>query len=223
MKKRLWAAVATSWVAGLFLSGGAAAQGPYVEIGGGASFAGTLDIDDAKDAIEQFEEDLEFDFGPITIEEDEFFDFEPGHLGYLAAGYDIGAGLRIEAEGVVSHNALKTFGVTDTTALSFGAFANAVYAPDIGLVVRPYAAVGVGYLHSSFETEVFDEAEKADVGSFAWQVKAGAEYAVSPNVVVTGGYRFISSQIEYDEDDVELEGDLRTHAATIGLRFKTAR
>ncbi|NJC08996.1 outer membrane protein [Polymorphobacter fuscus] len=83
-----------------------------------------------------------------------------------------------------------------------------------GSVVTPYVGGGLGI--SGFEIDGEGK------GRFAWQLGAGAAFAVSKTVAVTLDYRYRSANganIAYDATSGFDVGRLRSHSFATGLRF----
>jgi opacity protein-like surface antigen len=96
---------------------------------------------------------------------------------------------------------------------------------------RPYVGAGVGYAdfkarlfapRAPFPTEdpilIIDDHK----GDWAYQVMAGAAYEISPGVMLTAGYRWMSAgKIHFrDRSDFEVIRDQKGHNFDIGLRFR---
>ncbi len=117
--------------------------------------------------------------------------FSPGFNIGGAVGYDFG---QFRAEGEITYrstdldeaNGIAVTVDSDVSALSF--MANGYYDHEMGnSPVTPYVGFGMGVVDSDLNIT------GATVGSetnFAYQFMLGVGFEVTPNVVLTGGYRY---------------------------------
>ena len=70
---------------------------------------------------------------------------------------------------------------------------NAYYDIDTGSKITPYVGGGIGFakleLNDQYWNDVYNK--KIDDTNFAWQIGAGVAYAVSDNISIDAGYRYI--------------------------------
>jgi opacity protein-like surface antigen len=116
-------------------------------------------------------------------------------------------GLRIEVEASYRHNDATGYllsyttlwigGPFEVTESTFAVLANAWYEFDIGNL-HPYFGGGAGWADTEIEGDFFGSivGPSRDIDSsgngFAWQLGAGINYDVSPNVAIGIGYRYFS-------------------------------
>ncbi len=77
----------------------------------------------------------------------------------------------------------------------------------MGSPLTPYVGIGLGFVDADLEisgTSISDDTE------FAYQFMVGAGYDISPNVVLTGGYRYFGIA-DSEAPDI--------HEFNIGARF----
>jgi opacity protein-like surface antigen len=194
--KRIFALAA---LAAVLAPGAALAQGPYAEFSLGSGIGGQV----------------ENEFG-IVLDD---FDVEPGFLVSGAGGFEFASGFRLEGEIIYFDNKLDTENDPFLQKLHMQGGAllgNVVFAPDLGLMVRPYVGVGVGAAVAEIQDTFLGVRSKADDDGVAWQVKAGAEVDITDRVALTGGYKYLNVLTEDDGDEV----DGFFHAASVGIRFR---
>jgi len=137
-----------------------------------------------------------FAFGIATDLEDDVGDelsFDPG-FGFIGAvGYDMGE-IRVEGEigfRIFDFDEATIGGFTfpvdgDITALTF--MINGYYDMEMpNSPLTPYVGFGLGFL--DFELDATGGGSISET-EFAYQVMLGLGYEISPNTVLTGGYRF---------------------------------
>jgi opacity protein-like surface antigen len=175
----------------------AAAQGPYVEFSTGVTAAGR------------------YESVPAGA-----FDMEPGFQVNFALGRELGH-FRIEAEALYLGSEIDTPGAGAMQTEAYGALANVFYAPlDVrGLRIRPFLGAGVGVMYGERDVRNAAPLPNSEDNAWVWQLKAGGEYDVGPNVAVAGSYRYL--KMNFDKDGAETAAD--SHAATLGVRFKSSR
>ena len=158
---------------------------------------------------------------------DEAFVIE-GHVGYRFP-------INVRAEGSISYREgdVGTFtfpaaGVTGDadTDLSFLAlFANVYYDFELDFPVRPYVGGGVGFATVDIGgVNTPDFQLEGDDTVFAFNLQAGASYAVTENVELFAGYRYI--QLEDASFDAtvggaaagSLDAEYSTHEVLAGVR-----
>ena len=99
----------------------------------------------------------------------------------------------------------------------------------------PYLGAGIGLTHLKNKVKVTDDSEdlgtKSDT-NFTWSVGAGVGYALTPNLSMDIGYRYVdagniefSTSSPYTDGDytetgsIKTKADLSSHDYTIGLRY----
>ena len=100
----------------------------------------------------------------------------------------------------------------------------------------PYVGAGIGFAHHDVENVIFSNAgalgNNPQFGDenyeFAWNVMAGVEKQISPNLSVDVGYRYIDmgdtkskglDNTGFVNPPVEID-DLTAHEVTVGVRYK---
>jgi opacity protein-like surface antigen len=187
-------------IAVLALASPAQAAGPfYVSVLGGANFL----QDDSFRAIT----------GPTVSANTLNFhpNSETGFLIGAAVGMHVDQiipGLRVEAEVDYRSNHSKgtwqsntgdptdvSSGALDFDHTTWSVLANAWYDFSLGSSLKPYVGGGIGWGETKLDGKFVSGAKPnfsfTDDG-FAWQVGAGVNYAISPNVLVGVGYRYFS-------------------------------
>ncbi len=120
--------------------------------------------------------------------------FDPGWNILGALGYDMG---QFRVEGEIGYHEVGIDEVTvggvpfpvdgDASALTF--MANGYYDHEMGnSPLMPYVGLGLGLADT--DVEITGVSVGGDV-EFAYQFMVGAGYDIAPNVVLTGGYRFL--------------------------------
>ncbi|MFN4297879.1 MAG: outer membrane protein [Brevundimonas sp.] len=189
--------------------------GWYVQVGGGASINGEVDLD------------VSIDVGPAIVEGSETFDLDNGWLATAAIGRDNGR-VRFEFEALYSDNDVadvtltdgaETLSVDGVSVSQAAVFANVLIDFDNASNWTPYIGAGIGYGATRFTTEDDDEVDSG----LAWQVKAGLSYQTASNVTWDIGYRYVNmADFEFSDFDgftgsLSAEGSF--HAVTVALRF----
>ena len=225
--------LATTTLAVLIAAAPAEAKGSgwYLNISGGAnwlnddSFSGTV----APDALS------------VTPDSDTGF-IVSGAIGMsLASVLD---GLRVEAEVAYRQNKVDGTWASDTNTTAVGGnavgrldydhstlsvMANVWYDFDIG-GVKPYVGGGIGWADTDLDgnyiatTPVAVRPLSFSDSGFAWQLGAGANFAISPNMSLGVGYRYFRGPDVTVGGSVAangVTGDLESqnHAAVVSLTF----
>lgn len=217
--------LATTALAALALAAPANAAGNwYVSLTGGANWQN----DDGFVAIN----------GPDTLVFDSSSD-----TGFLVAGAvglslsGVAPGLRVEAEVSYRQNSNDGAWFTDTGILTdsgpldfdhqaLAVMANVWYDFDVG-GVRPYIGGGIGWadveLDGTYVGGTLPVIDFSDDG-FAWQLGAGVNFAISPNVQLGVGYRyFVGPEVTvlapFGGNTAAGDLDYENHAATVTLTF----
>jgi opacity protein-like surface antigen len=188
----------------VFSTGVHAEDGLYASVGGGVSFAQDIDFSDAGQTV--------------TLE------LDPGFLVGGALGYQWQA-FRLEGEFTFLQNdadKLSALGVSvgadgDLSVLS--GFANAYFDFDTQTPWTPYVGGGLGVANVSINdlSVVGSLPVDDDDTVFAYQVKAGVGYRLSPTMDITAGYRFLGTD-DITIESVDGDGPL-IHNVEVGIRY----
>ena len=163
------------------------------------------------------------------ISEDDSFDVDDKVAG---ASFSIGASvateagaLRAELEYNKNGNNKKSYLVTDgvddfnakfkveTQAIML----NGYYDINTNSKLTPFISAGIGY--AKVKTSLYLDGEKQgsiDKNNFAWQLGFGAGYAVSNNVTIDAGYRYIDYG-DFTDDETKVEAS--AHELYVGARY----
>lgn len=157
--------------------------------------------------------------------------FKDGWTGVLEGGYRLGNGLSLGVESGFARNSVKeiTGGPTGRTgdfgrvdAITVMGVAN--YEFDTNSALRPYVGAGAGLARLHFDNVGdlsvpglrYNDWDSA----FAWQVGAGFNYAVAPNVDLSVGYRYLdTTPVTMKEAGQRAKFDYNNHALLIGARY----
>jgi opacity protein-like surface antigen len=131
-----------------------------------------------------------------------------GAIGYSLSG--VMPGLRVEAEVGYRENQIDGTFLTSITAgpttdsgpvdadhQTFSVLANVWYDFDVG-GFKPYLGGGIGWAETEFEGTYIGTVSLVNTpfsfedSGFAWQVGAGINFDISPNVMLGIGYRYFS-------------------------------
>ncbi|MFC7331776.1 OmpA family protein [Rhodocista pekingensis] len=158
--------------------------------------------------------------------------FDGAWTGVIEGGYRLGNGFRFGAEvGYTDHTidqikggaAGRAGGAGDINAWTF--MATAYYDIDTGTAFRPYIGLGGGVIRAKVDgaADVFAPGNRVSDSdsALAYQVAAGVAYAVSPNLDLTLGYRFLGSE---DLDirptgGTQFDTDYQSHSVLVGVRW----
>ncbi len=124
-----------------------------------------------------------------------------GMLGAFAVGYHNSKEIRYEAE-FFFDDGLKAQKVSSSSVgltikvKTLGALLNGYYDFPNRTKFTPYASAGLGWLQNKISetrrgSAKFNGMGSASQNSFAWQLGAGLSYAVTKNVAIDLGYRYI--------------------------------
>lgn len=163
-------------------------------------------------------------------------DLDNGFGAIGALGYDLGNGLRVEAElgrfkadsnRLVFPDATAPFDVVDIdgdVTLTTGMI-NVWY--DVGNFgdIKPFIGGGIGMakgeIDATFDLDEATEISDSDT-AFAWQVGGGLEVPLSTNMSMIASYRYLASDglgLTYD-DDIAVDADVNTHVVALGALFR---
>lgn len=203
MKRILLASTALAVLAGAQQAN--AASDMYISVFGGANFVS----DNAAAAATYYSSSL----AAISIDGDTGFVLG-GAIGTKLDNWV--KGLRAEVEVSYRRNdagglwsttssGSTTGGTHDSNLSTFAVMANVWYDIDLGSKVRPYIGGGVGWGRAKAEgafiqtftesgavTPNFDFSASGENSGFAWQLGAGFNYEVAPDVDVGLGYRYFN-------------------------------
>ena len=93
---------------------------------------------------------------------------------------------------------------------------NAYYDFDTGTKLTPYVGAGVGYSKVKGTMTVEGVSDSIDDNNFAWQIGAGAGYAVTENVTIDAGYRYVDYG-DFSKEDITV--DTSAHELYVGARY----
>ncbi len=160
-------------------------------------------------------------------------EFESAWTGVVEAGYRFAQGFRLGVEvGYASHDvdgitggpAGRTGGAGELALLSYMGVGYIDF--DAGNNIRPYIGGGLGLLQADLDNVGpslgLNTFINSDTDKFAYQLGAGVGYAVSPNLELSVGYRFLTA----DGIEVAAAGtrpsfnyDVTSHSVLVGLRY----
>ncbi len=162
--------------------------GPYVQLGGGVDILQNVQVRPSG-------------FGPVPRD----YTFDPGGSAFASAGYGFGNGLRIEAEGEYAYDHVHGVELSSQYLSAragghlqqYGGFGNVLYDLRLGLPVKPYLGLGLGYqeieldqINSTGFGVRSGHLDYGEVrGNFAYQGIAGAAIATP--------WRGLSLTVEY--------------------------
>lgn len=131
-----------------------------------------------------------------------------------AAGRDFGNGLRLETELAYLSADAKNGRAGKTETL--GGFVNGYYdfLPDSAW--RPFVGAGVGLAQVKYRG--------GDDSGFAYQFKAGVAHPINDRLTGEIAYRYLGvTGVEAGAGPRHFDGDYRTSAVTVGLRYTLGR
>jgi len=210
MKNRIETAALGALLVALF-SFSAGANGPYVEVGAGATFIPDQDIGPAGEVSA----DTGFNVGgAFGMQQFHYFRYEL-NLSYREAEIDevTGPGFALDGAGNV--------GV-------FAAMAN-VYVDLLPKApVIPYVGVGAGVSVVGIDSDSSANILRVDDSSteFAWNVMAGASIPVTRQIYISLGYRYLATTDPELEAEIvgvgtgTIEGEFDAHEVMLGVRFR---
>jgi opacity protein-like surface antigen len=215
--------LATTALAALVLATPANAGSWYLSLTGGGNWQNDEDFV-ATAAGDTFTFDSNSDTGFVIA----------GAVGYNLTS--VAPGLRVEAEVSFRQNSndgtwLTSTGLTSSGPLDFdhqatAVMANVWYDFDIG-GFRPYVGGGIGWadveLDGTFVGASLPALDVSDDG-FAWQLGAGVNFQISPNVQLGVGYRYFQAPevtvfAPFAPNLSSGEVEYESHAAVLSLTF----
>lgn len=158
----------------------------------------------------------------------------------LGVGYQLPYNLRVDVTGSFRPNyeinSKETFGGlavnADADVRSSGLMANVYYDIPTGTAFTPYVGGGIGVAFNKVKTinYTFGAGQIREDGdsktSLAWSLQGGVAYAVTSNMKIDLGYRYIDlGEFETSGNSTvgavpKTDGDLRAHEVKIGLRYQ---
>jgi opacity protein-like surface antigen len=183
---------------------------------------------------------IEGNVGPSILEDSDISggglsgeaEFDTGYVIGGAVGYRLADGFRVE--GSVSYRESDVDAVTSGGVELNGAgdanltaiMANAYYDFDLGIPVKPYLGVGIGVGIIEVNSDDSANVLKVDDDSaeFAWNIMLGAGYAVTEDVDLSFGYRYLgTTDPEFDATllgvNGTLDAEITVHEVLFGLRY----
>ncbi len=155
----------------------------------------------------------------IASDSDDFgssISFDPGFNITGAVGYDIG---QIRVEGEIGYRRVEMDSATgfgffapidgEVSTLTF--MANGYYDFEINSPLTPYVGFGLGLANTDIEFVIpFFGTVGGSETDIAYQFMVGAGYEIAPNIILTGGYRFLG---------IADSGAVDFHEFTVGARY----
>jgi opacity protein-like surface antigen len=198
-------------------SSGYSDGGLYLFGMGGISMPRTLEASQDVDGTD-------YDHAEITLEN--------GYSLSGGMGYNLGNGLRVEAElGTLNFDTDEIsfpdagpeyFADAPGTVDATYAMVSAWYSFDTGSI-RPFVGAGVGMIEANMDSgPYFDDKSVDDSDSaFAWQVGGGLEMDLASNLQLVTRYRYVSSSdfTVQDSDNTDVTSSLDAHIIDAGIRL----
>jgi opacity protein-like surface antigen len=147
------------------------------------------------------------------------FELDSGLVVAGALGADLGAGLRVEGELVYLDSDVDIPGASADVQVT-GLFANVAYDFATDWPVTPYVGAGIGWA----QTEHNNPLTRDDDTNFAWQLKGGLGWEMSPGLIIDANYRYLNAP-EFEGSRIgggRVEADTDAHVLSVGLRYKFA-
>jgi outer membrane protein OmpA-like peptidoglycan-associated protein len=148
-----------------------------------------------------------------------------GWLGLLNFGYEYGHGLRTEVEFGYRQSDLDKIGGVDAggDVNVLSGMVNVLYDFDVAWPIKPHIGGGIGAGRvkadgaSPVSTTSIDD---SDTG-FAYQLIAGAEYALTDQLMLNLGYRYFAvPDLTFTAaNGASVDSDYGSHNFTLGLRY----
>lgn len=134
---------------------------------------------------------------------------------------DFRAELAIQGHGGFSEKVMD--GEVKSKVQSYAGLLNAYYDIPTGTSLTPYVGAGVGFARNRASLSDNTVKYSGSDWSFAWQLAAGLNYALTDNLVADLGYRYTNygkvnvvneNGVKYKVDDIKM------HNVTLGLRYE---
>jgi OmpA-OmpF porin, OOP family len=147
------------------------------------------------------------------------FDLDNGLVVGVAVGSSLGQGLRTEVELVYLDNDVSIPSSSSDVKVT-GLFGNVAYDFDLGTPgVTPYVGAGIGYA----KTEHSNPLTRDDDSNFAWQLKGGVGFEISPGVTLDANYRYLNAP-DFSGRRIgggaSVEADTDAHVLSVGVRYR---
>jgi opacity protein-like surface antigen len=156
--------------------------------------------------------------------------FNPGIRGDITVGYNLDKSWAVELESGIICNSIDKIGVVSLSSIdqSFDTYsvpilANVVYKVPTGNAWTPYFGVGVGGLADSVDFRSGTTHYYDSTFTFAYQAKAGVDYALTKNISVGIAYKFLGTPnqrfyLSGINDHLKLDG-IYTHAVVASFTW----
>lgn len=142
-----------------------------------------------------------------------------GLIGNIGAGMAFANGLRSDAEFYFDDGVKIKSDGAKFKAKTLGLFLNGYFDVKNSSPFTPYVMAGLGWANTQLSLSDGDEKQKSKrKNTLAYQAGLGVSYAVSKNVALDVGYRYIDKRIKssYQGTKTTLKG---IHAGLVGVRF----
>jgi opacity protein-like surface antigen len=156
--------------------------------------------------------------------------FNPGIRGDITVGYNLDKSWAVELESGIICNSIDKIGVVSLSSIdqSFDTYsvpilANVVYKVPTGNAWTPYFGVGAGGLVDSIDFRSATTHYYDSTFTFAYQAKAGVDYALTKNISVGIAYKFLGTPnqrfyLSGINDHLKLDG-IYTHAVVASFTW----
>ena len=146
-----------------------------------------------------------------------------------AFGYDFGNDIRIEEEVSYRNNDVDLASFPSAPALqgiektTISLMTNGYYDIDLGIPLKPYLGVGIGFASIEREVRVTNGGDSDTDVVLAYQLMAGLGYKINPKFTITAGYRyFVTSKSQYFINfgiPQVVDDEFQSHEFMGGIRF----
>jgi OOP family OmpA-OmpF porin len=143
------------------------------------------------DAGASFLQDLKINGSDVT--------FNPGFRGDIGFGYNFCKSFALEFEtGSIWNSVDKINGFTLPSEIDYNLYqypflAKAIFKLPLDNGLTPYISGGVGGVGAVFTLDAFGDDQSVSDVTFAYQAEAGLKYAISENIEVGVGYKFLGT------------------------------
>lgn len=106
--------------------------------------------------------------------------------------------------------------------IKFNNFMFNLYAKIPVGIIHPYWGFGIGFSNYEISFKESEGINGEDDTAYAWQLLTGVEIDLAPNLAIDIGYRYFTTELEF-ENDTEQENediDFRTSMVNLGLKFR---
>ncbi|HVO65877.1 MAG TPA: outer membrane beta-barrel protein [Syntrophales bacterium] len=80
---------------------------------------------------------------------------------------------------------------------------------------HPYAGFGLGWSRGTFKASTIEGSADESANAFAWQILAGLNFEITPNLSADLGYRYFQSKYSLEDSDVTA----KNHIIVIGVNY----